>query len=334
MIKISEKADMSIFGVTKATCGDTKVAEEMIKAGVKGIADSRIENIKQMKKQGINTVFMLLRTPMLTEIGDVVKYADISLNTEIDVIKKLSEEASEIGKKHKIILMVEMGDLREGIPISDLDNVIIKTKKLDGVHLYGIGMNLACFGGVVPTKEKIRKFVEIVEKTENKHNIKFEMISGGNSANIPLLLDETEKTKINNLRIGEAILLGLETVNRTPIPGTFQDTFILESEIIEYKHKESKPYGKITQNAFGETPNYKDIGKINRAILAVGKQDTIPDDLIPFDKDIKILGSSSDHIILHIKNDNYKIGDTVKFKLKYGALVNLYTSRYVRKKYV
>ncbi len=325
---------MSIFGVTKATCGDTKVAEEMIKAGVKGIADSRIENIKQMKKQGINTVFMLLRTPMLTEIGDVVKYADISLNTEIDVIKKLSEEASEIGKKHKIILMVEMGDLREGIPISDLDNVIIKTKKLDGVHLYGIGMNLACFGGVVPTKEKIRKFVEIVEKTENKHNIKFEMISGGNSANIPLLLDETEKTKINNLRIGEAILLGLETVNRTPIPGTFQDTFILESEIIEYKHKESKPYGKITQNAFGETPNYKDIGKINRAILAVGKQDTIPDDLIPFDKDIKILGSSSDHIILHIKNDNYKIGDTVKFKLKYGALVNLYTSRYVRKKYV
>jgi ornithine racemase len=334
IVEISKKVDITIFGVTKATCGDTKIAEEMIKGGVAGIADSRLDNIKEMTKQKICTDFMHLRTPMSTEIKDVVKYADISLNTETKIIQKLSEGAVKQGKKHKIILMVEMGDLREGIPPKELDDVIQKIKKLAGVKIYGIGMNLACFGGVVPTQEKISKFLEIVEKTEKKHNINFEMISGGNSANIPLLLEKSKKTKINNLRIGEAILLGLETVNRTAIPDTYQDAFILEAEIIEYKQKESKPCGKITQNAFGETPEYEDIGKINRAIIAVGKQDTIPNDLIPLDKDIEILGSSSDHILLHLKNNKYSVGDIVKFKPRYGALVGLYTSKYVTKKYI
>jgi len=306
----------------------------MLEGGCIGISDSRIENIKNMKKEGLKTIFMQLRTPMISEIDDVVKYSDISLNTEMKVIQKISEKAQEIRKKHKIILMVEMGDLREGIPIEEVDEVVKKTKKLPGITLYGIGMNLACFGGVVPTEEKIKEFCNTVKKIEERHNIKFEMVSGGNSANIPYLLEKKEKTKINNLRIGEGILLGLETVNRTNIPDTYRDTFILEAEIIEYKHKQSKPYGKITQNAFGKTPEFKDIGKINRAIVAVGKQDTIPEDLIPIDKDIEILGSSSDHIILQIKNNSYNVGDTVKFKLKYGALVNLYTSKYVKKEYI
>ncbi len=306
----------------------------MLEGGCAGIADSRVLNIIDMKKKGLKTTFMQLRTPMPSEVESVVDFSDISLNTEFKVIKKLSDEAIKKDKKHKIVLMVEMGDLREGVPEQNLDNIIKKIKNLEGIILYGIGMNLACFGGVVPTNEKIEKFLEIVEKTEHKHNINFEMISGGNSANIPLLLKNSEKTIINNLRIGEGILIGYETVNRTPIQDTFQDTFILEAEIIEYQHKKSKPYGKITQNAFGETPEFKDEGIINRAIIAVGKQDTIPDDLIPLDKDVKILGSSSDHIILQIKNNSYKVGDIVKFKLKYGALVNLYTSKYVKKEYV
>ena len=306
----------------------------MIEGGVQGIADSRLENIKKMKKQGIKTDFMQLRTPKLSEISDLIKYSDISLNTENKVIEKISDECQKQNKKHKIILMIEMGDLREGITIDQIDEIIKKTKKFDNIDLLGIGMNLACLAGVIPTNEKIDKFCKLVNKLEKIHKIEFKIISGGNTANIPSLIKKPNKTKINNLRVGEGILLGLETINRTEIPKTYQDAFILEAEIIEYKHKESKPYGKITQNAYGETPNYKDIGKINRVILAVGRQDTIPKDLIPLDKDIEIIGSSSDHIILHIKNNSYRIGDIVRFKLKYGALVSCFTSKYVKKEYI
>jgi predicted amino acid racemase len=279
---------------------------------------------------------MLLRTPMISETDEVVEISDISLNSEIKVINNLSKAAIKKGKEHRIMLMVEMGDLREGVNIEELDKLIPKIMSLKGIELYGLGMNLACFGGVVPTKEKILKFGKIVDSIEKKYDLKLQMISGGNSANIPLLLNNIKHANINSLRIGEGILLGLETVNRTPIPDTYQDAFILETEIIELKEKPSIPYGEISQNAFGNVPKFIDYGKITRCIVAIGRQDVIVEDLIPIDKNIEILGSSSDHIILYIKNlkNNYKVGDIVKFKVKYGALVNLFTSKYVKKEYI
>jgi predicted amino acid racemase len=160
------------------------------------------------------------------------------------------------------------------------------------------------------------------------------MVSGGNSANIPLLFKKRKKSKVNNLRVGEGILLGLETVFRLPIPKTHQDAFTLEAEIIELKKKASVPDGMVSQNAFGETPQFEDVGEIMRGILGIGRQDVLVDGLSPLDNGVEILGASSDHIILHLNNNNHKVGSTVKFGLNYGALVRAFTSDYVHKKYV
>lgn len=336
IVKLASKQEIDITGVTKASCGDPIVAKAMLDGGVNSLGDSRIYNIKKLKKSGLKTELMLLRTPMISEINDVVEFADISLNSELQVIKNLSKKSIKKGKIHKIILMVEMGDLREGANIEELNYMVANILECKGINLYGIGMNLACFGGVVPTEEKILKFEEIVKNIEEKFDLKFKMISGGNSANIPLLIKDVKCNIINNLRIGEGILLGRETVNRTPIPGAFQDAFILEAEIIEKKEKPSIPYGKISQNAFGKVPEFEDRGDITRCIVAIGKQDVIVEDLIPVDNNIEILGSSSDHIIIYDKNpkDKYQVGDTVNFTMKYGALVHLFTSKYVKKEYL
>ncbi|MEF8847785.1 MAG: alanine/ornithine racemase family PLP-dependent enzyme [Candidatus Thermoplasmatota archaeon] len=334
--RISKKAsefNIDIAGVTKATCGDPKVANAMKEGGVNYIADSRIENIKKLRKSEFSKPLILLRTPMLSEIKKVVEFADISLNSEIPVIRELSNQSKKHGFKHKIILMVEMGDLREGINKKEIFGFIEKILKFEGIEIYGIGMNLACFGGVIPTEKKEEEICRITEEIEKKFDINFKMISGGNSANIPLLFKKTSPTKINNYRIGEGILLGLETVNRKPISSTFQDAFILEAEIIELKRKPSVPKGEISQNAFGEKPDFQDKGKIDHGIVAIGRQDVIVEDLTPCDKNIEIIGSSSDHIILDIKKGDYEVGDIVRFNLKYGALVHLYTSKYVGKCY-
>jgi predicted amino acid racemase len=134
--------------------------------------------------------------------------------------------------------------------------------------------------------------------------------------------------------VGEGILLGVETINRTPIPETFQDAFILESEIIELKEKMSVPNGQISQNAYGERPVFKYMGKIKRGILALGRQDVFVDGLTSVDNDISILWSSSDHTVAHIDSSNHQVGDIVRFKMNYAALVQLFTSRYVNKCYV
>jgi len=335
IVQLAKNAGATVTGVTKATCGDPCVAQAMLDGGVTSLADSRITNIKRMKDAGVDAKFMLLRTPMLSELTEVIDYAHVSLQSERTVMQQISTIAKEKGTIHKIILMIEMGDLREGATREELGTMITDVMQYEGVHLHGFGMNLACFGGVVPTKEKIEEFEHLVDNLCQEHGLSFPVISGGNSANIPSLLQGVSYRTINNLRIGEGILLGLETVHRTPIPHTFQDAFVLESEIIELKEKPSVPEGVISQNAFGKTPQFTDVGIIMRAIVAVGNQDVIVEDLTPMDDSVNILGSSSDHIILHLKDaSKYKIGDIVQFTMNYGGLLHLFTSHYVKKVYL
>ncbi|MEA1924637.1 MAG: alanine/ornithine racemase family PLP-dependent enzyme [Candidatus Altiarchaeota archaeon] len=330
---LASRYGMSVTGVTKATCGDPKIAEAMLKGGVTSIGESRIENIVKLKEAGVHAEMMFLRTPMLSEVKKVVNYADISLNSELTVISRLSKEAIKKGVKHRIILMVDMGELREGVVKKELHPTINKVLTHKGIELFGVGMNLTCLTGVIPTKAKIKEFDSVVREIEDQVGTELKMVGGGNSANIPLLLEGHPKSKINNLRIGEGILLGLEAVHRTPIPHTYQNAFTLEAEIIELKEKPSVPDGENTQNAYGENKTFKNIGTIKRAILGIGRQDVIVDGLKPV-CGFKILESSSDHIVGYNTPPNTKIGDILQFKPDYGALVNLFTSNYVHKEYI
>ncbi len=331
---LAAKQDVEITGVTKCCCGDPKVGAAMLAGGAVSLGDSRVENLKRLKESALESELMLLRTPMLSKAKEVVKFADISLNTELNTLKRLSEEASKARVVHKVIIMVEMGDLREGVPQERLGDLLYQANRLSGLEITGLGMNLACYGGVVPTKEKLAEFSELVADMESEFGFKFELVSGGNSANIPLLLGSDSFSKVNNLRIGEGILLGLETVNRSPIPNTYQDSFVLEAEIIELQQKPSVPDGEISQNAFGEIPVFEDRGEMMRGILAVGRQDVIVEGLTPMDSEVSILGSSSDHIIVRIESKDYQVGDTLSFLMDYGGLLHLNTSQYVIKNYV
>jgi predicted amino acid racemase len=333
IVQLAEQHGISIMGVTKCCCGSHQVAQRMIMGGATSIADSRIQNIQHLKKQGIPSDLVLLRTPMISEIRDVITNADISLNSEISVIKKISDEAHRQKKIHRVIIMVEMGDLREGIPQQYLHDTIETTLSCKNIELYGLGMNLACFGGVIPTPEKIKEFSQLVEEIEKDFGIKISLVSGGNSANIPILLEHADPLRVNNLRIGEGILLGLETVHRTPIPGTCQDAFTVEAEIIELQQKSSLPHGEISQDAFGEKPTFTDRGMITRGLLAIGRQDVIIEGIQTQEKHVRVLGGSSDHIIVDVSPGQYKVGDTLTFTPNYGALLHLFTSPYVTKKF-
>jgi predicted amino acid racemase len=307
----------------------------MIQGGVVSLGDSRIGNLKRLRAAGITAELWLIRTPMLSEATEVVSCADLSLNSELSVLKAISETTHRLGTAHKTILMVEMGDLREGLSRRELSGTIAAVREMTGVELCGLGMNLACMGGVRPTTEKISEFTHLVTEVEEEFKLRFEILSGGNSANVPLLLmDGLESYPVNHLRIGEAILLGCDSVRRKPIPGAHQDAFVLESEIIELREKPSYPQGDVLQDAYGRRPRFKDIGPIMRGLLAIGRQDVLVEGLTPIDPAISILGASSDHIAIHVRTSNYSVGDVVSFKVSYGALAQLFISPYVRKEMI
>ena len=322
---------IDIIGVTKVVCGNPTIADVLVKSGIRILADSRIENIRKMRAAGIQAEFLLLRTPMLSQAKTVVQYADISLNSELSVIKKLSNISLENNIRHKIILMVELGDLREGIMPSDLDGTIEQILDLDGIELIGIGTNLACFGGIKPDAENMGFLSSIATEIEDKFGISLNMVSGGNSANYNWFMSSHDPGRINNLRLGESIYLGCETLERKPIPGLFTDAFTLVAEVIESKLKPSLPYGDVSQDAFGNIPEFQELGSIKRVLLGLGLQDIQVSGLTPR-SDIDIMGASSDHIVVNSKMLELKVGSELKFDLNYGALLSAMTSPYIIKK--
>ncbi len=323
---------IGVIGVTKVVCGDPRIADVLVKSGINTLADSRITNIKRMREAGIKAQFVLLRTPP-SQAESVVKYADISLNSELSVVKILSKFAMNNNTTHKIILMVELGDLREGVIPSDLEDTVKEVMSLEGIELAGIGTNLACFGGIKPDEEKMGYLSSLARDIEERLGLTLEFVSGGNSANYTWFVSTEDVGRVNNLRLGESIYLGCETLYRTPIPGLYTDAFTMIAEVIESKIKPSIPYGEVCQDTFGNIPEFQDHGQIRRVILGVGLQDVLVSGLTPR-LDIDILGASSDHIILSAKQVDLKVGNEVVFNLNYGALLSVMTSPYVIKRYV
>lgn len=323
---------ISVMGVSKAVLGEPAIAQAMLRGGVKFIADSRLENIQKMKAAGISAQFVLLRTP-LRQADSIVKTVDISLNSEIETLRRLSHYAEVHNKRHQVILMVELGDLREGILPCDLPQFVKEALGLPHLKVAGIGCNLACYGGIEPDNRNMLTLSECVESLEKKFQIDLEIISGGNSANYGWYSAAQDVGRINNLRIGESILLGRETVNRSAIAGLHKHAFQLFAEVIESKKKPSLPFGTVGQDAFGNVPSFQNRGVRQRAILALGKQDTLVSGLTS-DSSVEVLGSSSDHMIVDGESRNLRIGDAVNFDLDYGSLLSAMTSPFIQKTFV
>lgn len=242
---------ISVTGVTKAVLGSLDVAQTFRQAGIAMLGDSRIENIEKLRNAGVRAPITLIRSPLLSQVERVVKHAGISLNTEIDVIKALSVAAQKNGRTHGVVLMIELGDLREGVMPVDAEDIVRTILALPSIEFKGIGTNLACRSGVAPDAKNMAELSVIADALDATFGFKMEIVSGGNSANLEWALSGADTGRVNNLRLGEAILLGVDPLTREPIEGLHTDAFKLIAEIIEAKDKPSEPWGEIEQAAFG-----------------------------------------------------------------------------------
>jgi len=333
MVRLYGAKGVGIIGVTKGVLGDPVIADIFVKNGITVLADSRIANLRKMREAGIRATRLLLRMPTLSEADAVVRHADISLNSEVEVIRELSKAALSNGVRHKVILMVELGDLREGIMPQDLEVAAKETVSLEGVRLAGIGSNLACFGGVKPDENNMSLLSSLAQEIEDKFKLRLEFVSIGCSTVYSWLKSVNQAKRINNARVGDSLLLGGRDLEEKGIPRLHYDAFTLVAEVIESKVKPSLPYGEIGLDAFGSIPTFADRGIIRRAILNIGRQDVLYTQLYPR-IDIDILGASSDHLIADAKKADLKVGDEVKFDLDYGAMLQAMTSPYVAKVYL
>ena len=322
--------------VTKVFCADGRIVDLINSSDADMIADSRTQNLCSMTTQKPR---LLLRIGMQSESEKIIECSEISNQSEIETILMLDKAAEKLGKLHKVILMIDMGDLREGIFNTDREKILRTAQAIHSakhLELYGVGVNLTCYGGILPDENNLGGLVKIAEWLRSELNEEIPIISGGNSSTMGLLLDHSVPKGINHLRLGESFVLGNDTAIGKPVKGLHTDCFVLEGEIVELQSKPSKPIGRSGPNAFGEYLDYPDRGIMKRAIVAIGRQDVSVDGLTPVDPDVEILGASSDHLLINLTgcDKDYKVGDIIRFIPDYGALLPLFTSKYVDRAYI
>ena len=322
--------------VTKMFCGNKDFLTELLNFGIPQVCDSRISNLRTIKsiKPDIETIY--IKPPAKRAVANVIKYADVSMNTQIETIKLLSKEAIKQNKIHKVIIMIELGELREGVMGEDFIEFYREVFKLENIEVIGIGANLSCLYGVLPNHDKLIQLSLYKQLIEAQFNKKLKYVSGGSSVTIPLIFQNLLPKGVNHFRVGETLFLGTDVYHNNTIENMQSDVFRLYAEIIELIEKPLVPSGEMGTNVEGLTYEFDQqlIGQTSyRAIIDIGLLDVEEKHITPLDSDLSFVGASSDMIVMDLgeNNKNYKVGDLLEFKMDYMGVLRLINSRYIDK---
>ncbi len=337
------KFGINVAGVIKFSDGDIRAAKAYLDGGCAQVAVSRAVHLKALKEAFPEKETLLTRSPMRWELPNVARYADFSLHSDADSLRALNDEAKKAGTKPKIILMLDVGDLREGV--ESIDELVLLAllveNELKNLYLSGIGTNHACLNGVLPNSENLAFLTEGAKAVEKAIGRKLDIISGGSSVNLMLLKDGTNPMppEINHLRIGGIIAnpINMRLIRDLTFAGFREDSVKISAEIVEIREKESSPKNSSGLNWSGEKIERENKGRRIRAILAIGSQDiATPMALMPEDDKIEIIGASSDHTIIDVTDSKRKwqSGDIVTFKTRYQPMLHSFTGQHVKKEYI
>ena len=334
LIERCQSLSVEVAGVVKGFSALPEAAGVYTECGVRSLASSRLSQLRALRGAGVACERVLIRIPMLSELPEVAEVADMSLQSELETLRALNAVCAKRGTRHRVILMADLGDLREGFWNEEdaLDAALEVENKLKNLRLAGVGVNLSCYGSVVPTKRNMQALVSLAADIEHEIGRPLDYISGGASTSAYMAMNGTMPYRINLLRLGDIGLRG-ESDNFSP-DFLHKDVLTIKAEVIECRDKPSFPVGELGVNAFGEVGHYEDRGIRRRAIVAMGRVDYGNCfDLVPRMEGVEVIGASSDHTILDVENvkDKIHVGDVLEFGIKaYGPMAYLTHSDGVR----
>ena len=334
--------------ITKVFSGDKeflkKVLTDEVIQDINSIGDSRLTSLKNLKEVNEKMRTIYIKPPAKIYADEVVKYADISLNSSFTTIKALNEAAQKANKVHQVIIMIELGELREGVKRSDIMGFYEKVFQLPNIDVIGIGSNLGCMYGIEPSYDKLLQLTLYKELISAKFNKELQYISGGTSITLPLLEQNLVPKEVNHFRIGEAAFFGISPLDNEQFAGLSTETFQFKANIIELEEKKIVPEGIISDANVGHTADYdkEDIGETStKAILDFGLLDVDQVDLSTYDEEIKFVGITSDMLVIDLGNNRkadgskkYTVGDKITFTPTYMAVARLLNSKFIEKKFI
>ena len=334
--------------ITKVFSGDPEFLKNILTDdvidGINSVGDSRLTSLKNLKAVNPSMRTIYIKPPAQVYVDEVIEYADISLNTSYSTIEALNNAAKNAGKMHQIIIMIELGELREGVKRDDIMTFYEKVFQLSNIGVIGIGSNLGCMYGVEPTYDKLLQLSLFKELIASKFNRNLEFVSGGTSITLPLLDRGIVPKDINHYRIGEAAFFGKSPLDGARFKELYTDTFEFNANIIELEEKRIVPEGIISDANVGHAASFSenDIGATaEKAILDFGLLDVDKADIEAVDEELDFVGVTSDMLVVDIGTNRtnsgrkkYKTGQKIKFVPNYMAVARLLNSKFIDKVFV
>ena len=329
IVRHCEARGIAVAGVIKGAGGLPEIARLYRSCGAAQLATSRLEQMELWRREGVPGPYMLLRVPGLSELPEVARLADYSLQSDATTLDALNSVCAEQGVTHRVIIMADLGDLREGFwDKTEMVEVCCHVEQgLDHLHLAGVGVNLGCYGAVKPTPENMEQLVDIARAVEARIGRQLEIVSGGATSSYTLVHWGTMPQGINHLRIGETALLAKDLQvdwGISDMDYLLRGTMRLEAEIIELRKKPTHPVGETVIDAFGNRPTFVDRGMRLRALAAFGRADVGQvETLLCREPGMTVIGGSSDHCILDVEDcpRALRVGDVVSFDLSYSHML-------------
>lgn len=334
--------------ITKVFSGDkeflTRILTPEVVAGLHSVGDSRLTSLRNIKEVNSDLRTIYIKPPASVYADEVVKYADVSLNSSLETIKLLNEAAKKQKKTHQVIIMIELGELREGILRENIVDFYQQIFNLPNIEVIGLGSNLGCMYGVEPTFDKLIQLSLYKQLLESKFNTKIPLASGGSSITLPLVDTDRIPADINHFRIGEAAFFGTSPLDNEQFMDLSTDTFDLRSWLIEMEEKPIVPDGTISEANIGHTSELEmgDPDKtVCKGIFDFGMLDVDAHDVVPKDKNINFVGTTSDMTVYEFanldsskNNPKYTVGNSFIFKPNYMAVARLLNSKFIDKKFL
>ncbi len=332
------KYGISAAGVVKFSDARTAIARSYAAGGCSQIAVSRAKHLPELREALPDMELMLIRAPGRSDLETAARFADLILHSSAEGLRELDAAAAAAGTRPGVLLMLDVGDRREGVETAQqlCELAVLVEQELPHLRLRGVGTSLACLNGILPTYENLDGLVKAAEAVEERIGRKLELISGGSSINLLLLKDGVNRmpARVNHLRLGGSIAnpRNIHLNRGVTFPGLDEDTIRIFAEIIELEWKDSMVKGTSTLNWAGQQVSQIDRGRRLRAILALGSQD-IGDSrtLRPLEPGVEVIGCSSDHLVVDVTDHEGTLhyGDVLSFGMGYSPMLYAFSGKHV-----
>jgi len=325
--------------VTKVLCGHPATMRAISQLGLDSLGDSRLANLESAAAEAPDMTRWYLRPPAVSAAREIVDLAHVSLVTELDALDVLDRYAGRRGVMHRVIVMVEVGELREGVLPSALIAFARRAVSLRNLEILGVGANIGCLSGTIPTIEQLSPLPLYRKLIELEFGLPVPYVSAGSSIVLSALLQGNVPDGVNHYRIGEAAFLGTDLLRGGRLDG-LENAFTIEAEIVEIGEKNLVPLGEISEDVapFGTGPE-RDTHpgeRAHRALVGIGQLDTEVNGLTPIDPEHHVAGASSDIAVVSLgtNRSGLTVGDTIRFRPDYSAVARAMNSRYLKREVI